>query len=352
MITRSTIQEVLDLAMNAPSGANSQPWSFAMANDDTLVVTIHPEKDHPILNYKERGTIITLGALIENIRLAALAKGVGIQTGQYDSERHTISITFTEDTAVVASDYVLIQALPKRCTNRKSYHDTALNEQALTALQTAGEGESVACTLVTDANERMNIAQAFALFEQIMIEDDRLREASFGEIIWPGKNERTDGSGLYVETLELAPPQQKILGLMQRPFFAKLAKRIGLPKVIAKDTTKLYSSGPLIGLLTAPATDAGLIAAGQHFERIWLQATSLGLSLQPMTGTCFLKYFGDANPGFFSDQHKQAIEHEYTTIAKAVTVPEGHIIAMAFRIGHAEPPSKLSRKERPVIQDA
>lgn len=353
MIDRTIVQTILLRAINAPSGANSQPWSFALSGE-ALQITIHPEKDHKILNYKDRGTLITLGALLENIRLAAQEQKLEMEVSDYDPDAHRLNVVFKDwNGSITKEDQKLLAALPLRCTNRKHYKKDAVDHAALQAIEAAGEGEGVTCTLLIGEAARTAVARSFALFEQIMIEDDRVRKASFSEIIWPGKNVRSDHSGLYIETLELKPPQQMALSLMQKPFFAKTAKKIGLPKVIRRENTALYASAPAMGFLMIPhATNEAFITAGKHFERVWLTATAYGLSLQPMTGTLFLKYFSDAEPAFFSTAHAKAIGDEFKTIALHASAPEGSMIAMAFRIGHSDPPSRLSEKARPLITEA
>lgn len=70
MISREVIQKILEAGAQAPSGSNSQPWRFEVAGG-TISIIMLPEKDHPILNFRNRGTLLAHRALIENIVIAA-----------------------------------------------------------------------------------------------------------------------------------------------------------------------------------------------------------------------------------------------------------------------------------------
>ena len=64
------IQKILEAGCRAPSGSNSQPWRF-MVKDNQISIFALPEKDHPILNFRHRGTWVAHGALLENILITS-----------------------------------------------------------------------------------------------------------------------------------------------------------------------------------------------------------------------------------------------------------------------------------------
>ena len=64
------VRQILAMGVQAPSGGNSQPWRFELAGN-TVDVYMMPERDHEILNFKNRGTLLAHGMLIETIAIAA-----------------------------------------------------------------------------------------------------------------------------------------------------------------------------------------------------------------------------------------------------------------------------------------
>ena len=64
------IKEILNIAVWAPSGDNSQPWRFEVRNEKLYIFNI-PDRDNPILNFKQSGSYVAHGGLIENISIAS-----------------------------------------------------------------------------------------------------------------------------------------------------------------------------------------------------------------------------------------------------------------------------------------
>src|SRR3989344_5468624 len=72
---QKVLEEILNIAVNAPSGHNSQPWRFSI-KEGVLLVSNIPNKDKTLFNYKQRGSFIAHGAVIENIAILASTKGL------------------------------------------------------------------------------------------------------------------------------------------------------------------------------------------------------------------------------------------------------------------------------------
>src|SRR6478752_1911235 len=70
------IEHVLDLARWAPSGDNAQPWRFRITGDRDVEVLIRRTNPN-IYEYRHgEPTLISAGALLENIEIAAPAFGL------------------------------------------------------------------------------------------------------------------------------------------------------------------------------------------------------------------------------------------------------------------------------------
>ena len=91
------------------------------------------------------------------------------------------------------------------------------------------------------------------------------------------------------------------------------------------------------------------VKAGRAVERVWLTVTSLGLSLQPLTGVLFfmLKIKGGEG-SVFSESQRAEIENGYAEMEKTfgATGP----IAFMFRVGKGKPPS--AHASRFALEDA
>jgi len=69
MDMKDTIRDILNDAIHAPSGHNTQPWRFALKKDQIRVFNV-PNADNTAYDFKQRGTYIAHGTLLENITIA------------------------------------------------------------------------------------------------------------------------------------------------------------------------------------------------------------------------------------------------------------------------------------------
>lgn len=88
------IREILEHAKWAPSGDNEQNWRFEILSQDELVIHGYHTAEELWLDSTGKASLISLGALVENIAIAASAKGYTIAVSQRDNP-YTIKVTFT-----------------------------------------------------------------------------------------------------------------------------------------------------------------------------------------------------------------------------------------------------------------
>ena len=69
------IFDIIRAATAAPSGDNSQPWRFVFFPPETIEFHLISDRDNPLLNVDESGTLIALGAAVENAAIMARSLG-------------------------------------------------------------------------------------------------------------------------------------------------------------------------------------------------------------------------------------------------------------------------------------
>ncbi len=348
MVSVSDIKKILEIAVDAPSGSNSQPWRFEF-KESKLKIFALPEKDHPILNYRNRGTWVALGALLENLSIAS--EGCGYQAKililpDFSESKCVSEILFS---SIKERESIFARAISKRITNRKIYRDQPLSEDQKNFLFKDIPLERIAFTESTEG--KGNIGKALSMNEVVMLGDQKLHQLFFDEIVWSEKEELERKSGLYLKTMELKPPQEKLLRLLKNWKIMSVLNRIGFPYVIARDNAKVYSSGSLLVSVIVDDNDVDFIEAGRLMERIWLRAVSLGLSGQIVSGIPFLwqrLVLGNDNQ-FLSTQHQALVREAYDVLIKNFAIKNG-IISLVLRLGFADPPSTRSSRLIPNIR--
>ena len=77
MPSEDTLRSFVASAVYAPSGDNAQPWEFDI-RPGVIFIFNTPDSDGTLYNFKQRGSYIGHGALIENIVLLASAAGYDV----------------------------------------------------------------------------------------------------------------------------------------------------------------------------------------------------------------------------------------------------------------------------------
>lgn len=342
------IKKILEAGCQAPSGSNSQPWKFRVKNNVIEIISL-PEKDHPILNYRYRGTWMAHGALIENIAIAASHLGYQAQIIVFPDKSNpklTARIVLEKS---ISQNESLYKSIFTRTTNRKPYERIPLKDSDKTALLESIKGM---CDFrFTEESDKLKIiGEAVAVNEIVLFENRRLHDLLFEELVWTKKEERQKGGGLYLKTMELKLPQQFALMFFRQWGIMKIFNKFGVARSIAKDNAKNYASSSLMGIVVVRDNDEDFISAGKLIERLWLEATRLGLSAHLITGIFFFWQgilAGETKE--FSKEHLELIENAHQKVASAFGVNNG-LIAGLLRIGYDGEPSARSIKKPPEVE--
>lgn len=121
---------MIEQAIKAPSGHNTQPWLFRI---NETSIDIHPnlDKSLPVVDFDNRELFISLGCAAENLCIAASYKGYGSVVSIDDTSVIKISLT-KED--LVKSD-PLFEQITVRQTNRSVYNGEMISEEIIDVLR-------------------------------------------------------------------------------------------------------------------------------------------------------------------------------------------------------------------------
>jgi nitroreductase len=346
------ITEILEEAVFAPSGDNSQPWHFVV-RENVIDVYSLPEKDNVLFNYRQRGTLVAHGALLTNISLIAETLGYSINVNFWpdpEDSSHTFRVELKPTTPATNP---LVNSIRSRQTNRKFYADIPLKDEHKNSLLHEGNtSPDVKFILIEDPKQKQLLGEAVSKNEVVMLENRQLHDLFYADIRWTTSSERSLKTGLYLKTMEL--PLQKLIFfkiLQFWPIARILNQTLKLSRFIAKDNSKLYSNGSALGLLIVPNDDQMFFEAGKISQRIWLNAEQLGISMHPVTGIVYLAQRIKAGEyQTLSEEHAKIIRDAYGIIQDVAKLDDQQCVAMLFRIGYSTPPSGVSSRLKPEIK--
>ena len=349
-MNKDIIKEVLNTAVYAPSGENSQPWRFEV-KDNVIYQYNLPDKDNPIYNYRQRGSYFAHGALLQNIILLFKARGYDVDFSLLPNggkDNLVAKIILKEAEKVESS---LVNFIKKRITNRKKYKNTPLTDEQKEKLKAiAGEFHEVSLLIVEKEEDKRKLSGVFSNNDRIMLENKSLHDSVFHNICWNEAEEKSKKCGLYVKTMELAPPQFMIFKLLKNWKVAEVFKKMGMTKFIAKENAKIYATGAAYLSFLVDNEDISFIKAGMLVQKIWLQIIKWGLSAHPLAALPYLYARVSTNSldGFFVE-HIDLIKDSYKILKDLYKISDSKSIAMTLRVGKSDAPSGTSSRLEPEV---
>ncbi|OGM94658.1 hypothetical protein A2524_02020 [Candidatus Wolfebacteria bacterium RIFOXYD12_FULL_48_21] len=350
MISQKLIKEIIEEAVHAPSGDNSQPWRFEVRGNEIDIYNL-VGRDATLFNFKNRGDFLAHGALIENIAIAAAHFGYKAEMVLFpEVGRNDHTATVRLEKAVEKKETGLFKAIRERATNRKIYQSYVLTEEEKEYIE-GMKGEGGAEIRLVDNREDVNkLATIVSLNERLLLENKHIHDFLFSIIRWTDEEEKGK-PGMHVKTLELAPPQRFAFRRFKSWKFVECANRIGASKFIAKENAKVYASSSAIGAIIMESdAPKDFMQAGRLLEHMWLTLTNRGLSLQPVTAVAYLAQrikAGDVSE--LSAEHQELIKRADKETREILGIGD-KTIAMVFRIGKADKPSGRAFKLGPDIR--
>ncbi|MEK7630281.1 MAG: hypothetical protein AAB432_02795 [Patescibacteria group bacterium] len=351
MVSEDLIKKIITAGVQAPSGGNSQPWRFEVRGE-TVSFFMIPERDHSVLNFHRRGTLLASGALLENISVAARHYGFEPIIDFFPNKNIENLVAHISFKKTVKHENKLFEAIWKRATNRKQYKLEKVSEEIKKELMEIPKEVSAAGISVkfTDEKEKIEkLATASSANEIVMFENKILHKLFFNEIVWTEEEERQKKSGLYLKTMELKPPEAAALRLFKHWPLMKFFGFLGAARGIAKSNARNYASCGLYGGVLCDNSDISFVAAGKAIELIWLKATALGLSFHLQSGVNFLwQRLNSDNTNIFSKKHADLINNQYKIMAEIFN-SQNKILTAVFRLGYGGEPSGRSSRKTPNI---
>jgi hypothetical protein len=326
---------ILQSAILAPSADNRHRVRFRI-NGDAIRVSYTEAQLPPCGGYKRVLALLSLGALSENLTIAASRFGIQAETTLLPDPTQAdwiMQIRLQPDRAEVNP---LWQAIPKRHTNRQvRFRGPRMTDSERDELEAAVHACSV-CQLVW-LDEPARRSQALRLMRQAETERFRnriLHEELFSAIRFEVGWHTSCPEGLPPGALGVEPPLRGIFALLRHWPVMRLAKKLGAHHMLGWRACDLPCRlAPHLGLLAAKNTDSqSVFDAGRSFQRFWLASTSQGRVIQPMPASALYALGGARAEGIPAGLQRSLTEGWKASLGEAIPL-------MLFRMGNAKPSS-------------
>jgi nitroreductase len=271
---------LIGAAILAPSQWNSQPWRFEVDGPELRLVA-DAARALPVTDPARRGMMLSLGAALEHLLVAARAWGLRpvVDPLPWDGAHGVVArVTWSEGEA--PRDRDLFAAITRRRTNRRDYDGRAITLQDGAQLM-AQAPDGCALHWLDDRAAIRAVSELAYEAERAQVADRRAQAERFAWMRLDDDEARRRGDGVRLGALEFGGPACWFAGRYFNPRSRFLG--FGADSAGKKAREQLRSSGALALLTTQRRGEGSWLVGGQMLSRITLKATALGLAHQPFS---------------------------------------------------------------------
>jgi nitroreductase len=260
---------LLNYAVLAPSGHNTQPWLFRVRNGE---VDLYADRTRglPVVDPEDRALVISCGAALFNLRVAVRHFGYAgeVQNSPDPDEPDLLArVRLGPEQEATEEEELLFEVLKERHSNREPFEVRQVPGRILSALQAAAWEEGAWFHLVQDKAAKHTLAELIAEGDRIQLADKRFRR-ELASWVHPNRTKSRDGIPGYAfgfgDVMSLAGP------FVIRTFDTGKGQA-------AKDR-QLAEGSPVLAVLgTEGDAPSDWLAAGQVLARILLRARAEGI---------------------------------------------------------------------------
>lgn len=349
-ISQADALALVSAACKAPSGGNSQPWRWVF-HSGSLILFNAFDGNQSFLGAANLPSLVAFGAAIENLDLLAAQKSLKIMTRYFPDPKvpETIAvISFEQAKTTDKTEYLRIQALDLRLTNRMLGTRVRLSEADLSVLQQIErEVPGSELRFFSADSELEEIGEMLAEVEKIRLLEEFGHRDFVQEIRWSRKENDLKMDGVDLRTLDITNTERVGLQVAKDEKIMALLREWDGGGAFKKLTRKSIDSASAIGLISMKGSrPEDYILAGRLLQKVWLQANLMGIAFQPVSASLFVyaRLFLAGGAGI-SEKGRNKLMALRPRFEKAFGLRNGLQEVFVFRLSLAgEPQVKALRK--------
>ena len=325
---------IVGSAIRAPSGDNCQPWRFRFVADRVEIDLVR-ERSQSFFDYRERASLLSIGAVIENIRVQAACLGVDVSVsypdGEFAGDGAVASVALRESSAANPLACARLSAVHSRTVNRRPYLPTRIDASKQREW-TANPCEGVDITIIEDRATIARWARVIYLADRIRWSHPTIHREVFSSIRFSRRDALRERTGLQIERLGAGPLAVPLMRLLRPWSRMTRLTRLGADAALANHTRMMaLCTGALVLVTVGTEVAAQWIRAGEQVQRLWVTAQQQRLSVQPVPVALYLdQRFRSEGKIHFEPSHTPFLTEMRRQLAVLVGDRVG---AMIYRVG-------------------
>lgn len=263
---------LLNYALLAPSGHNTQPWLFHI-EDDCVKVIFNRNRVLGFVDPDHRELIISCGAAICNFEVAA--RQFGLQTNvticpDSDTPDLLVNISLTEGKSATTEEQTLFSAIKTRQTNRSPFSQDDIVPAVLAKCIAVAARYNIQFNHCDDDKTKAVVAEIVMQGDRWQFSQPWFRTELATWLHSSRKDSRDGMSGRRFGIPDLFTP---VLGFIMRTF--DIGKRVAL-----KNSDKILTASPVIALFSSSHDKtADWINTGRALEHCLLSLSAAGYTV-------------------------------------------------------------------------
>lgn len=277
----TTLQKIIYYASLAGSSHNSQPWKLIVDDAHHLRLFADTTRALEVVDPNYRELYISLGAFLENLKLAAKAYGYHARIS-IPSELNTKKAVATislESTLSVSKQQRddIIKMLEGRCTMRGNFATKEIEAKDSAYLLKQSSGAKIIQTNCETG--KYFSKQTLLAYKQQNSKKSVQEELAFW-VRFSNKSVRKHRDGLTTAGMGITGIPGRVVQLFFTPKTVK--GKTFVDKGIEKTAEQVVHCGGWLVISSKQNTPADWIHVGRQYERIHLRCRQLGIGMHPM----------------------------------------------------------------------
>jgi hypothetical protein len=267
------LEFLLNYAILAPSGNNSQPWLFRIVHE-TVELYADRTRALPVADPQDRELTISCGAALLNLRLAIRHFGYTdtVKTFPNPEDPDLLAhVWLGNPREETEEEYLLFATITRRRTNRLPFQDWDIPETLLSLMRTSATVEGAWLEIIEGEELRNEVVDLIAQGDRLQMANPHFRRELAA---WIHSNRRIsrDGMPAYANSIS-----QLLDFCTTIP--AHITRTFDLGRGRAAQNGELAVGSPILAVVgTEEDTPASWFTAGQALEIVLLLGQAVGVS--------------------------------------------------------------------------
>ena len=269
---------LVESAIKAPSGHNTQPWKFEQI-DNRIIINPDFNRSLPVVDNDNHELYISLGCALENLLIAAKQKGYVCKVQYPEKSGSSINVELNKDDSGKVETDILFDEIFKRQVTKSKYNNKHLPADVLKQLSSCFNFKGISLLILDGKRNFEKIIPTIIEANNFQFKNREFLNELVCWIRFSNNEAEKKKDGIWSATMGM-PGLGRFLGSVVMKFFVTA-------KSEEKRLVDLLEHTQGLAIFISDTNNAEVwVKTGQSFQRFGLTATHLGVSHAHLNMPC------------------------------------------------------------------